>query len=309
MPGRNGSGDSTTPVWSGPTAKRANEIALVLAALGIEHRVERAGGSWQVVVHGDDVARAALALEGYERERLPPPAPPPRYARSLAGVPVAALLWAAYLVTGPDRPDSWWFQAGAASAERLLHGEPWRAVTALTLHADAAHLLSNVVACAVFVTAVARELGPGLGALLILLAGAGGNVLNALLHGAHHASIGASTAIFGAVGILGGFQFGRKRGQRGAWTAVAGALALLAMLGTGERTDITAHLFGLVAGLPLGFAAAAVRRPPGTSAQAVLGTAAAIAVAACWLAASRAAVGYARTVMVVPLAVLVVAGS
>jgi membrane associated rhomboid family serine protease len=159
-------------------------------------------------------------------------------------------------------------------------------VTALTLHADAAHLLGNAVGCAVFVTAVLRLLGPGLGGWLVLLAGAGGNALNALVHGARHSSIGFSTAVFGAIGILGGLQFGRKRGQRRAWLAIAGALGLLAMLGTSERTDILAHLFGLLVGLVLGLAAGvAVPRPPGAAAQWTLAAGAVAVLAGSWLLA------------------------
>src|SRR5438132_399884 len=81
-----------------------------------------------------------------------------------------------------------------------------------------------------------RLLGPGLGTWLVLLAGAGGNALNAWVHVAHHTSIGASTAVFGALGILGGLQFGRLRGRRRAWLALAATLALLALVGSDERT-------------------------------------------------------------------------
>src|SRR5207245_1142953 len=85
-----------------------------------------------------------------------------------------------------------------------------------------------------------------------LRAGAGGNVLNAVLRGAHHSAVGASTAVFGAIGLLGGLQFGRKRRRRGAWLPIAGSLALLAMLGSDREADIVAHLFGLLVGGVLG---------------------------------------------------------
>jgi membrane associated rhomboid family serine protease len=84
-------------------------------------------------------------------------------------------------------------------------------VTALTLHADLAHVLSNALACLVFVTAVAWWLGPGVGTWLVLLAGAGGNALTALVHGPASVSGGASTAIFGALGILAARQSVARR--------------------------------------------------------------------------------------------------
>src|SRR5207249_906367 len=77
-----------------------------------------------------------------------------------------------------------WFQHGEADATRMMAGEWWRAVTALTLHADAPHLLGNALAGALLVTAVCQQLGPGVGLWLVLLAGAGGNALTAAVHGA-----------------------------------------------------------------------------------------------------------------------------
>jgi hypothetical protein len=39
------------------------------------------------------------------------------------------------------------------------------------------------------------------------------------------------------------------------WLAIAAGLALLAMLGAGEDTDVLAHFFGFLAGIPLGLVA------------------------------------------------------
>ena len=72
-------------------------------------------------------------------------------------------------------------------------------VTALTLHADLAHVLANALACVLLVTAVGRSLGAGVGLWLMLLAGAGGNALTALAHGAHHISGGHLDLDLGAV--------------------------------------------------------------------------------------------------------------
>jgi len=241
------------------------EWALVLAAAGMPHRVARAPGGWRLLVAARDTERAGAALDAYDAERGSTAAEEaPEYGKTSVGLLAAALLIAFYAVTGPADPGSTWAQAGSASAELIVRGELWRAVTALTLHANPAHLLGNAVACAVFVTGVGRALGPGLGGALVLASGAGGNVLDALLRGARHSAVGASTAVFGAVGVLGGLQFGRRRRRRGRWLPVAGSLALLAMLGSDREADIVAHLFGLLVGGPLGVAAALlVARPPG----------------------------------------------
>jgi len=282
--------DGEDVLRSAPTAASLQDLALVLAAAGIRHRLKRDGMGWHLVVARNDLESAVVAIEAYERERAPRSlAMPADYGKSWGGLVMAVVLVGCYLLTGPADPPTAWSRLGAASAEKILRGELWRTVTALTLHADPAHLLANTLACAVFGTAVARTLGPGLGGWLVLLAGAAGNGLNAVLHGAHHSAVGASTAVFGAIGLLGGLQFGRKRGERRAWIAVAGSLALLAMLGTSPHADILAHLFGLLVGLMLGVATAmTVRRAPGRALQWTLAATGIATVIGCWLLATRA---------------------
>jgi membrane associated rhomboid family serine protease len=163
----------------------------------------------------------------------------------------------------------------------------WRTVTALTLHADLAHVLSNAIACLVFITAVAWWLGPGVGTWLVLLAGAGGNALTALAHGPSFNAVGASTAIFGALGILAARQVvARRRGRapgRKAWVVIAASLVLLSTLGTGPRSDVLAHFFGLLVGSLLAIGPAlALRRPPGRLSQWLLALTAGVVVLGSW---------------------------
>ena len=61
-------------------------------------------------------------------------------------------------------------------------GELWRAVTALCLHADLAHLTANALFGSFFLAAAGRSLGAGLALALVTLAGAGGNAVNAVAH-------------------------------------------------------------------------------------------------------------------------------
>jgi len=136
--------------------------------------------------------------------------------------------------------------------------------------------------------------GGGLGAALIVLAGAAGNGLNALLQGPPHVSIGASTAVLGAVGLLSGLAFVRTRraarGRGRAWLPLAAGLALLGMLGSDPRTDLGAHLCGFVVGILLGAITGwSMSSVPGRGAQRALAAATAVAVAASWWLAVRAA--------------------
>jgi membrane associated rhomboid family serine protease len=273
----------------------AEEWELALLAQGLSPSLSRTGDVFVLSVPEEQVGKALIGLSTYEGENPPKlrekdaPAEPPNF---IAGASIAGILMLFFFIT-VRHPTVQWLERGSADADRILHGELWRTVTALSLHADLAHVLSNAIGIAVFLGALSSIMGPGLSSALVLLAGAGGNFANALMHGSSHVSIGASTSVFGAVGMLGGLGLARRgRGKvprRRAWVPVAGALALLAMLGAGgERVDVLAHLFGFLFGGVLGFLSAFVRpRPPGLRIQWACGTAAFALLIYCWFLALR----------------------
>jgi hypothetical protein len=71
---------------------------------------------------------------------------------------------AAGSLTGPREPGAIWFDRGSASAQQILAGEVWRTVTALTLHADLAHVvvLSAIASLTPPAPAPQYEAGSGL---------------------------------------------------------------------------------------------------------------------------------------------------
>jgi membrane associated rhomboid family serine protease len=279
------------PLRVARTLKLAEEWALVLVADNLSPRVVRAREGYVLGVPADEAERAARALSAYESENRTQESAREGQAaagHAGAGLVVSGALLAFFGVTGPRNPAVSWFERGSADAERILHGELFRTVTALTLHADLEHAVANTLAGALFLGAVCAALGPGFGCALVLLSGAGGNLINAWVQGPHHVAVGASTAIFGAVGVLSGLGVARRRRsealERRAWMPVAAGFAILAMLGTaGTRVDLWAHLFGLLVGaalgIPVGFA---VARPPGRSLQWILAGSAIAAVLYCW---------------------------
>ena len=147
-------------------------------------------------------------------------------------------------------------QKYGSSAYHILDGEMYRCVTSLMLHSDAMHIIGNMAGIALFGSAVCSITGPGVGWFMILTAGMAGNLLNAVLYGNSHLSIGASTAIFGAIGIIGGCQSIKKimmtRRRFKALLPFAGGVALLGILGSSPHSDLTAHLFGFLAGAAIG---------------------------------------------------------
>jgi rhomboid protease GluP len=255
-----------TAVRVTPERQQADEWAVVLAAGNIPHRLRPRLDGWALIVAVRDAAAAREALDAYERENniadtadVDADAVAPVRATAAVGIAIGLLLIGFFAVTGTWASRSIWFERGSADAERIVAGEWWRTVTALTLHADAPHVIGNAGASAVLVGAVSQQLGPGVGLCVLLLAGAGGNALTAIAHGTHHDSVGASTAMFGAIGILGATRVvsrGRRLAGRKPWMVVAASLALLALLGTSPDADLLAHLFGLLLGGALGLAAA-----------------------------------------------------
>ena len=279
-----------TPVVITSNRRQADEWALVLVSEGVPVAVQRESDGYSLRVRDSDTLRAMSILDLYALENLPPPAvevEPHHPGAFNAALSAMGTLLIFFMVTGARDDSVRWFDRGSADAAQILSGELWRTITALTLHADLGHVLGNVVAGTLFVTPLGRSLGPGLAILLVLVAGAGGNFVNAILHGTAHSSVGASTSVFVAVGLLGGRGVVR-RGRTGArghrrWAPFAGGLALLAMLGTGPRADLGGHLFGLLVGVGLGILVAlAIRRPPSTAMQWLLGATAVLAVLYSW---------------------------
>ena len=244
------------------TLADARQQALVLAAVGIECHLMRADCDVGLYVASSDVQQAVQELACYERENLPSgqrplPARPARHAVDAALAYCAVLLF----FFGAERRHALsvdWAATGAAQAGLIRDGAWWRTITALSLHADPLHLLSNLASGVIFGIFVAQILGSGLAWLAILMAGALGNALIALVQAPEHTAIGASTGIFGALGILTGYMWRSRvvpwRGGVRRWAPLGAGIMLLVFLGfSGERTDIGAHVAGFAIGGVMGF--------------------------------------------------------
>ena len=300
--GRGAAVTAELPVPGGDRAL-AEEWALVLASQGLVVRVLTAEQGFALELAQADHAKAETAIAAYlsenrdtdvdsspaQAERADPVLGDP----SWAGVGFGLALLGLYALTGERADGHLLFARGSADAARILAGEWWRCVTALCLHADLPHALGNALAGLYFIGAVCRSLGTGLGLAIVLLAGASGNWLNAAAHTHLHDSVGASTAVFGAIGILAGVALVRRhraglRGRR-RWMPIGAGLGLLALLGTGGiRVDLWAHFFGLLAGAGLGSAAALLAPQPAPArTQRLLGLTSLLALLFCWSLALR----------------------
>lgn len=268
---------------------QVDEWVLVLSAEALPTRVTGSPEGFVIEVAANDLSRAEHALSVWqsENQRVPvPKEPAPIDAHAgFHAIVVAGFLLALFAATGPaGRSSSAIGARGSAESDRIVSGEIWRVITALTLHADIAHVLGNATAGALFLSGVFHAFGFGVGGALALAAGALGNLVNALVQTPSHATIGASTAVFGALGLLVGRAVVLRRSslrRRPVWLPIGAGLALLAMLGTeGERVDFWAHGLGLAAGMALGalasmlparwFASRALQMSVGASALAAI---------------------------------------
>ncbi len=246
------------------------DLAFVLSAVGIPHERRTTATGASLWVAPEDHPRAARELGAYLREnrrQAPPAVVWPSHPHPMYGViGYAFVLIAVTLAAVMHAGDRGWVSAGVLDAGFLARGEWWRVFTALTLHADVLHLLSNLAFGALFGYPAARLFGPGVAWLLILLGGGLAYGIDAILHPPEHHLLGASTAVFTALGLIAAYGWRRHMRNWSRWmrnaSPLIGGLALLAFTGTGgENTDLLAHLAGFVVGSATGAACARLSMP------------------------------------------------
>ena len=210
-----------------------------------------------IVVPAEHSAQAIEEISIYD-EANPPVVSKPRktirYQNAMPGIVAYALtVCAVAWLAGDSAFGENWFRAGRVDGVLVRAGEIWRTVTALTLHSGLGHLAGNLVFGTLFGLFAGRLLGSGVAWFAIVATGALGNLLNTLVLAPDHRSIGASTAVFAALGLVAGYVWRARLMSQERWVyrhgPIVGGLALLMYTGTGdENTDIGAHLFGFLCG-------------------------------------------------------------
>lgn len=298
-------------VTRSPQRKPVQDHALVLQAVGIPSGTAHNGTDHVLVVRLEDAERARVELTRYDNEnRGWPPretAPIPISAGVHAAIVYGGLLALAYVFEVQQSFGLDWGNVGAAQAARIRAGEWWRSLTALTLHADLSHLAGNIVFGALFAVILAQSVGVGIAWWAFLVTGAVGNAINAYVQPPAHTSIGASTAVFGLLGVQAAYEWMRRRELRyqgwRRWAPLVMGAALLAWLGTGgqsvdphdmpqalknldtavRRIDILAHVFGFAVGVASGIVLGRIPRASLRGKwQGMLAAAAPVALAAAW---------------------------
>jgi membrane associated rhomboid family serine protease len=295
--------DADSEVFRSAVRAECHERAFVLSAVGIAAAIDFDGEHYLLTVPSELAAAASAHLRSYELESIPvppPPEPPRPHPHAARGclVYVAVLVGVALAIS-----NGWWrldaFELGELDAGAVQHGQWWRAWTALTLHLDSAHLAANLGAGIWFGYLAAAQIGSGSSWLLIVTGAALANLFEALFGPATHRAVGASTAVFTALGLLAAHAWRTRLhiAQRWAlrWAPLVAGAVLLGWFGSGgesndgESTDIVAHALGFLVGGLLGVCVAvpAVARAVNRVPQWLTGGAALASIALAWACALR----------------------
>ena len=239
--------------------KEANIVLLVLESQGINADYTKTTNSFDIIIQDKDKKTAALILNKYFTENKNNDRVilrPPLSWKSPAILTIMTILSIMHFYFWYKGIHIQIIKEYGSSALYILQGEYYRAVTALFLHADIEHLAGNLVGLFVFGTGVFSMTGYGKGSLMLLLSGFFGNIANAYFKKTAYLSIGASTTVLGAAGILTALQIAKRKetalSNIQIFAPFAAGMALLGFLSGGENTDISAHLFGFLWGFFIG---------------------------------------------------------
>lgn len=259
-----------TTIGTYPTLDAAYDHALVALALGETIRIDHhptQPGDYNLLADPSAAPKITSEITQYTLEAhtpLTPPLLPSNWRHHPAGL-LPLLLWATLLtyifslqLKNPTLTETF----ASSSIALITHHQWWRPFTALFLHADTPHLIGNLATGAVLSTLVSKSIGPWKGWALILLSGTIGNTTTSLItYPESFTSLGASTAVFAALGILSGtglvenFRENFPHPWLRTLAPVIAGFILLGWLGgaaPGSNTDVFGHLFGFIAGLIAG---------------------------------------------------------
>jgi membrane associated rhomboid family serine protease len=262
-----------------PSRQSAHQAGTVLLTQKHWYVLFPSKDQWGLYVRSAIAEEATKLVEKNRREiaavPLPAPdvtAPPPIAVAPWHLIPAPLLLMIIFGLSTSEKGAAL-VDSGRFDSLRILNnGEWWRLASPLFLHADAPHLLGNVLGGLLFGGLLASRIGAAKTYLIALLSGIAGNSLNLwTFRNTPHLSIGASTAVFGLLGALIGLRLREllhgesntphipvslRHARRIRYGVLGIGLFILSWMGIGGAlTDVSAHLYGFISGLLILFLA------------------------------------------------------
>lgn len=238
--------------------KQIRDESLVLLSQGISHRLEHSpDGPFQIFVELDDQKRARFQIRLYHREN------PPREVN--APLPLKASLQPIWVLLVPAAVTLVQFSGiipgiegeGLSDADKVMNGQWWRCITALTLHGDSRHLGGNLLTGYLVLSMMSYRISLAKVVPFLAVSSALANFCVAATVQTDFRSLGFSTFVFAAIGALSVMEFRlmpkESHGLLRRFAPLCGAASLATFVGLGEHADILAHLYGFIAGLLCGF--------------------------------------------------------
>ncbi len=248
----------------------AHEHALIVLAMkgGVLVEPSPDDGGFRLLAESPALPRVRGEIEAYDAEQRETASesgttPSPGDPDALPPHPVGLLwiaLWCAILIATFLMQQA---RPGFTDLGSSVAGWPrdgwWRPFTAMFLHADLPHLVSNLVGGGVLAALVSVSIGAHRAWPLVLLCGTLANLTTSLTSpDPLFQSIGASTAVFGALGLLSGIglEATLHSRTRKAWipllSPVLAGLVVLGLTGSaapGSHIDGIGHAAGFAAGV------------------------------------------------------------
>ncbi|MEH7249956.1 rhomboid family intramembrane serine protease [Neobacillus niacini] len=176
---------------------------------------------------------------------------------------IIAIHFLLYLFTALPIFPNFWFKATFSGVNLyIMEGEYWRLITPIFMHGGFAHVLFNSFSLVLFGPALESLLGKGRFILVYLVSGILANVATLMLEPLTYVHVGSSGAIFGLFGYYISIILFRKHmlSQQNSQLILTICALSLIMTFIQPNINITAHIFGVLAGFLLGAATSNKKR-------------------------------------------------
>jgi membrane associated rhomboid family serine protease len=235
------------------------DYSLLLASQNLDHWIAVSDKRWVLQVPNATANTCQQLMDIWTRENQKSEVdtsefPNPEFRIEPLVILILPIL--AWFFLGLSDNPSLYYSAGTAWSEKIRAGEIWRCFTALSLHSDARHLLSNLISGYLILTLLKLRTPMSLVFPGLLIFSALANYAVAWSVGPEFRSLGFSTFVFAALGLLAltetKIAWRRRDRVFRQFTPVYSALLVVVMMGIGENSDVLAHFYGFISGCLLG---------------------------------------------------------